>query len=74
MIVWWPRVIFCVVLIGCSLYAVRNGLRNLLNGRISWGWSWLCGALICSELAVFNLRFGMVMWVIERVQRMWLAA
>ena len=60
-IVWWRRGMGCVVLLICALYAIRNGLRDLFNGWKVRGWGWLCWGAICAELAVFTLRWGILL-------------
>jgi hypothetical protein len=59
-IVWWWRGMFCVVFLACSLYAIRNGIRDLLKGWKIYGWGWLGLSFVCAESAVFVLSWGML--------------
>ena len=57
-IIWWRRGVVCFVLLCGGLYAVRNGLFNLLRGQYARGWGWLCGAFLFAEGAAFTLWLG----------------
>jgi hypothetical protein len=57
-IIWWRRWVTSFVFLCGSLYAVRNGLRDLLLGKRISGWGWLCGALLFGEGASFTLWLG----------------
>lgn len=57
-IIWWRRGMVSFVLLCSSIYAVRNGLLNLLRGQNIRGWGWLCGALLCAEAASFVMWLG----------------
>lgn len=58
-IIWWRRGMASFVLLCCSIYAVRNGLLNLLRSQYVRGWGWLCGALLLAELGGFTLWLGL---------------
>src|ERR1700674_979451 len=53
-IIWWRRGVAAFVLLCGSIYAIRNGLRDLLRGQKIYGWSWLGGALLLAEGACFT--------------------
>jgi hypothetical protein len=52
-IIWWRRGVASLVLLCSSVYAVRNGLLDLLGGKKIYGWSWLFGTLLCAGWICF---------------------
>ena len=57
-IIWWRRGMAVFILLCGSIYAIRNGLRDLLRSRKIYGWGWLCGGFLLAEGACFTLWLG----------------